>query len=220
MAAFTSMRGRFELCFLVGCMTALACGDASRERPGEYPSLPAAGAHQTPPAKTPSSDTSVELDAPHDAGTPNPPAVDASTSAGLDGSADAEPARDGSALAIHCGEIRMHDTTVEGRPDTFRGYGCTQRFESGRETIYTFRAPVACRVTATLSNLSTDLDLFALRAADPLTCEKVSSTPLDLQTIEQITFDAAAGSTRFLVVDGYAKSTGSYTLELSCACDG
>ncbi|HKP61526.1 MAG TPA: hypothetical protein VJV78_32575 [Polyangiales bacterium] len=113
----------------------------------------------------------------------------------------------------------MHDTNVEGRADAFRSYGCTQRSESGRETVYTFRSPTACRVTATLSKLSTDLDLFALRDADPSICEKVSSTPLDLQTIEQITFDAAAGSTRFLVVDGYAKSMGSYTLELSCACD-
>src|SRR5262245_34849515 len=125
MAACSSMPKQCELWFLVGCLTALACADASRERPDADPSPPGAGAgpvqpeaHQPAPPEEPSSNASVEHDVPNDAGAPNRPLPDASTSA-----AEAEPVRDGSALSIQCGDLRMHDTTVEGRADAFRGYG-------------------------------------------------------------------------------------------------
>jgi hypothetical protein len=49
-------------------------------------------------------------------------------------------------------------------------------------------------------------------------CTQASSTPLDLQQGERVSFDARAGSRHALVVDGYSGSAGSYALEVSCLC--
>jgi hypothetical protein len=164
-----------------------------------------------------------------DAGTASPQTADAHAFEQLDSSpaqqpdiqdsaVDTQPLGCQSTRPIRCGERVTHDTRVEGQADALRGYGCTQRALTGRETIYAFRTREACRVSARLDALQSDLDLFALDDCDPSSCKQASSTPRDLQIGEQLVFDAAASSTHVLVVDGYAGSAGTYDLVVDCLC--
>ncbi|WP_437985801.1 hypothetical protein [Sorangium sp. So ce117] len=134
---------------------------------------------------------------------------------GVDGAAD--PCR--GALPITCGDRLNHSTTTQGRANVWTGYDRTARAESGRETVYAFSSTTECIVVAKLENLATDLDLLLLSACDPIRSnEMASSTPLDLQTVETVSWTSAPGQTSYLVVDGYAGAEGSYTLSVDCAC--
>lgn len=134
---------------------------------------------------------------------------------GADGAAD--PC--GGALPIACGDRLNHSTTSQGRANVWSGYNLTARGESGRETVYTFSSTAECTVTANLDNLTTDLDLLLLSACDPIRSNAMaSSTPLDLQTVETVSWTSAPGQTFYVVVDGYAGAEGSYTISVDCAC--
>jgi hypothetical protein len=122
------------------------------------------------------------------------------------------------ALSIECGDSFNHSTLVQGRASQWFGYGRTARGETGRETVYAFQPTSDCSVSATLKNLTTDLDLLLLSECSPSANEAASSTPLDLQTVETLTWTNAADQTYYLVVDGYGGDEGSYTLEIYCAC--
>ncbi|WP_438035918.1 hypothetical protein [Sorangium sp. So ce204] len=125
----------------------------------------------------------------------------------------------GGALPITCGDRLNHSTTSQGRANVWTGYALTARAESGRETVYAFSSTTECMVVATLEDLATDLDLLLLSACDPFQSnEMASSTPLDLQTVETVSWTSAPGQTSYLVVDGYAGAEGSYTLSVDCAC--
>jgi hypothetical protein len=121
-------------------------------------------------------------------------------------------------LPLKCGDRVTHSTTVEGRANVWGGYNVTARAESGRETVYAFDAPDQCTVVATLKDLTADLDLLWLIGCDPSRNLKASSTPIDLQTVETITWSNVPGRTDYVVVDGYAGAEGSYTLEVDCTC--
>jgi hypothetical protein len=134
---------------------------------------------------------------------------------------------------LRCADRLAHSTTVQGRPNTWGGYNCTARADSGRETLYAFRSDQDCQVEVRLVDLTTDLDLFLLDC-DPTLCGSCSwspegfavpeicvSTPLDLQERqggEMFAFDALAGQVHGVVVDGYAQSEGTYTIEVDCVC--
>ncbi|WP_437535130.1 hypothetical protein WME79_12850 [Sorangium sp. So ce726] len=125
----------------------------------------------------------------------------------------------GVALPIACGDRLNHSTTSQGRANEWSGYDRTARAESGRETVYAFSSTAECTVTANLENLATDLDLLLLSACDPIRSnEMASSTPLDLQTVETVSWTSAPGQTFYVVVDGYAGAEGSYTLSVDCTC--
>jgi hypothetical protein len=146
------------------------------------------------------------------------PSPDANIDAALDAASDAAAFGCRNALPLQCGDRRIHSTTTHGLANEFSTYGCTQRAETGRETIYAFSSNASCRVSVRLSELQTDLDLFVLDACDVFMCTQSSSTPLDLQKGERVSFDAHAGSRHAIVVDGYSGSVGSYALEVSCLC--
>lgn len=122
------------------------------------------------------------------------------------------------ALPLKCGDRLTHSTTANGRANLWLGYNATARAESGRETVYAFDAAAACTVVATLKNLTTDLDLLLLTGCDPSRNTVASSTPIDLQTVETVSWMNVPGRTDYVVVDGYAGAEGSYTLEVDCAC--
>jgi hypothetical protein len=124
----------------------------------------------------------------------------------------------GDALPLACGARLDHSTIVQGRPDTWRGYSCTQRYLSGRETVYAFRTGDACRVSVRLKNLAEDLDVFLLGDCTSWNCTLASSTPLDIQDVETIAFPAEADRDYPVVVDGYDGAEGSYRLETDCLC--
>lgn len=134
---------------------------------------------------------------------------------GVDGGADACSV----ALPLTCGDRLNHSTVIQGRANMWLGYNRTARAESGRETIYAFHSPSECVVVANLKNLTTDLDLLLLSACDPISGNTMaSSTPLDLQTVETVSWTSLPGKISYVVVDGYAGAEGSYTLEVDCTC--
>jgi hypothetical protein len=136
--------------------------------------------------------------------------------AGVDGAAG--PC--GAALPLRCGDRLTHSTVIHGRANAWSSYDRTARLESGRETVYAFNATGTCSVVAQLEELTTDLDLLLLSACDPIRSNLVaSSIPLDLQTVETVKWTSAPGQTYYVVVDGYDKAEGSYTLRVDCTCN-
>jgi hypothetical protein len=138
------------------------------------------------------------------------------------------------ALPLRCGDRLAHSTTIQGQPNQWYGYNCTQRWEGGRETIYHFSSDQDCTVDVRLVDLTTDLDVFLVEC-DPGSCGgcasyfdeegwvnavECSSVPLDLQDsfVEAVSFNVVAGQGRAVVVDGYDYSEGTYTIEVDCAC--
>jgi len=112
-----------------------------------------------------------------------------------------------------CGGTHTYNNSSAGSTDVINyPYGCAAWYEGGPEYTYTFTAPAAGSVTATLSGMSVDLDVFVLSAAsgvcDPFACISAGET--------SATFTAAAGETYYIVVDGYNDATGAYTLKVTC----
>jgi hypothetical protein len=118
---------------------------------------------------------------------------------------------------ISCGQTAS-GTTVSAA-SRLSAYACDPRPESGPEAFYRFSTPTARNVTVTLSGFSGDLDLITIGASPSGSCDPVgrcigaSST---LAPTEQVTFAAGAGSSYFLVVDGYQGASSNFTLQVSC----
>jgi hypothetical protein len=124
------------------------------------------------------------------------------------------------ALPLECGDNLNDSTVTSGRANAWVGYGQSQRWEGGREVVYAFSTTSDCEVIVTLSNLTTDLDLFGLSTCDQGAGNfMASSTPLGLQTVETIRWTNQAGQTAYVVVDGYAGAQGSYSLAVACTCN-
>jgi hypothetical protein len=111
------------------------------------------------------------------------------------------------ALPLGCGDQLSHSTLIQGRPNQWSGYSCTQRLESGPEVLYAFRPNVSSEATVRLTALAADLDVFLLDACDSWACTTVGKS---------ITFRAEAGQTYSLAVDGYNGASGSYTITADC----
>lgn len=111
-------------------------------------------------------------------------------------------------IPLRCGDRLNHSTLVQGRPDAWSTYGCTARWMSGRESLYAFQADSARTVTVRLKNATADLMLLPMRTCAMMSC---ANTPGSSQS-----FTVEAGSTHYLVVDGYDGAEGSYTLEVDC----
>lgn len=135
---------------------------------------------------------------------------------------DASSGEDGGACGVastlQCGDRLDHHTLSQGRPNQWSAYSCSQKLESGPESIYAFGKREACQVGVRLTRLSVDLDLFALSARDPFACIAGSATPLDIQRGEFVTFDVATDSCTYLAVDGYVEASGTYRIEADCLC--
>jgi hypothetical protein len=67
---------------------------------------------------------------------------------------------------------------------------------------------VDCQATVRLTNVGIDLDLLLLDACDSWVCAAAGKS---------ITFQAEAGQTYSLVVDGYDGASGEYTIGADCA---
>jgi uncharacterized repeat protein (TIGR01451 family) len=116
------------------------------------------------------------------------------------------------ARSISCGES---DSANNGGPDStdlVDYYSCVDWEESGPEVGYAFVPDVSGQVSAVLSDLSADLDLFVLRD-DGGRCN--SEKCLAFGDTEA-TFEVSAGQTYYLVVDGFEGAVGNYTLTVDC----
>ncbi len=132
---------------------------------------------------------------------------------GCDGSCALEPVTTCQvAASIECGESKSSNTTASGSTDLLDSYSCSPWNESGPEYAYIFTAPTDSYVTATLSGLSADLDIFVIEdtgnGCDTGDCAEYGDT--------ETTFVALAGSTYYLVVDGFFGAQGPFSLRLQC----
>ena len=108
-----------------------------------------------------------------------------------------------------------------GAPTDVDQYSCFSWPTTGPEDVYAL-TPGAGPVTIDLTNLSADVDLIVTTdaggACDPASCIGSSGEPQT--TDEQVDFNAAAGTTYYVVVDGYNSATSTYSLAATCAGGG
>ena len=116
-------------------------------------------------------------------------------------------------LHISCGDRIDGDTS--NYVNYLQDYNCSSWNESGPETIYAFTLAAVdyYTVTATLSSMSADFDVFML-APDGCSTEECYSAA----SYSDISFSVSSvpSGTYYLAVDGYNGAVGTYTLELTC----
>jgi len=116
--------------------------------------------------------------------------------------------------SIGCADSVTADTTAAAASSSMDSYSCSSWDASGPELVYSFQATEACEATATLGSIATgqDLDVYVM--------ENVGSGCAADQCISfgnlSATWQATAGSTYYIAVDGYYGDAGSFTLELGC----
>ena len=104
-----------------------------------------------------------------------------------------------------------------GSTDLIDAYACTPYDQSGPEYAYTFVAPIDGDVKVALTGVSADLDLMILEAGAENQCLPANCVAAgDLEGDDSVTFTAKAGTTYYVVVDGYNGNEGSYSITLAC----
>lgn len=99
--------------------------------------------------------------------------------------------------------------TTVGASDLIDSYACIGWNETGPEKTYLFEPTYDGQVTATLSDLSDDMDIFVLEnSCDPDSCIAYGNTTTS--------FTAEAYKQYFIVVDGYNGAQGGFTVTLTC----
>lgn len=114
---------------------------------------------------------------------------------------------------VECGNTYRGDTRLTGTTDDVDRWSCATWDESGPEDIVTFVAPRNTRVTVRIFDHSVDLDVFILED-NGSGCVNTNCITHHNNTAS---FDAAAGSTYYFVIDGYMGVSGDYGLEISCS---
>jgi hypothetical protein len=87
-------------------------------------------------------------------------------------------------------------------------YSCVSWNESGGEVIYAITLSIQSSITATLSGLSADLDLFLVSSCSASSCVAYGDN--------SFTSAYLMPGTYYLVVDGYNGASGSFTLAVTC----
>ncbi|MCX6779064.1 MAG: hypothetical protein NTU97_02440, partial [Candidatus Magasanikbacteria bacterium] len=108
---------------------------------------------------------------------------------------------------ITCGESKIDNTLSYS--NMISGYDCAALDESGPEKAYIFTAETSGTITISLSNLGADMDVFVLE--DLCQANECLGWGNNSTTVQVV-----AGHTYYVVVDGFAGSSGSYTVSLNC----
>ncbi len=120
------------------------------------------------------------------------------------------------AATLSCGVPVAGSNDAAGSSTTVLSYGCTSYLYSGPEFAWSWTAALSEPVTLSMTGLSADLDLFVTEgtACAPTACVASSISPQSDD--EVVTFDAVAGTTYHLLVDGWEGATSAFQIELSC----
>ncbi|MBD3366916.1 MAG: hypothetical protein GF405_01925 [Candidatus Eisenbacteria bacterium] len=112
------------------------------------------------------------------------------------------------ALEVFCGDV-VSGTTIGG-PMNVTYYSCSGWDESGPEMVYfiDLPGPMNYDLTANISDLAVDLDVFILGSCDEDDCIAYGSATATAN-------DIPAG-TYYIVVDGYNGVEGDFTLSVDC----
>lgn len=109
------------------------------------------------------------------------------------------------AVPVACGGVYDGDNT--NAPDNVQSYSCVGWTESGGEIVYELTLGATYSVTALLSNMTADFDVFMLGSCDESDCLTYGDA--------SATYEYGAG-TWYIVVDGYSGATGTFTLTIDC----
>ena len=114
---------------------------------------------------------------------------------------------------LSCGDSLSASTLDPGATNAVDAYACSSWTETGPEIAWSFTASTSESVTAALSNIQSgeDLDIFVVQdsgACDAADCVASGNT--------EATFEAVAGATYHVVVDGYFGAAGTFDLALTC----
>ncbi len=136
-----------------------------------------------------------------------------------------------SPLPLTCGDRFAHSTIDQGHPDQYGAYACSARGYDGRESVYAFSTLDHCQVEVRIEDMAVDLNLFIAPGCDPSACSecipddsrmvmttRCSFSPIPAQDSEIVTFDAVAGESTTVIIDGYDQAQGSYTITAECTC--
>ena len=119
------------------------------------------------------------------------------------------------AWSLECGESDAWAVQNWGHTDLIDGYACNGFDYTGPEYTYVFVAPVSKSITVKLTEETSETDILVLSGGDgeclPDNCVEWG--------MSEVAFDAVAGETYFLVVDGWAGAGGAYTITVECPPD-
>ena len=113
-------------------------------------------------------------------------------------------------VGLGCDSFDTADTSGAGSTRDVSSYGCASWNASGPERAYVFVAPADLEVEVTLHS-EVELDLYVIEGGDqcrPDACMTYGDTGSR--------FSARAGSSYYVVVDGYLGAAGRYWLHLAC----
>ncbi|MFT7622601.1 MAG: hypothetical protein ACI9WU_001774 [Myxococcota bacterium] len=117
------------------------------------------------------------------------------------------------AWTLGCGGFDTWNTGGFGSTKVVSSYSCSTDDFPGGEYTYLFEAPFDATITVTLSNEDTITDILILEQSadgcDPGACVATG--------FSSSTFEATAGTTYYLVVDGFLDAEGAYTINVECA---
>jgi len=99
-----------------------------------------------------------------------------------------------------------------GSHDRVERYACNNYTYDGPEYVYTYVAEDTGPVTVTVTDDTEDLDIIVLED-EGLGCNPASCVNWGF---EDVTFEATAGTTYYLVVDGWLGAVADYDLVFSC----
>ena len=109
------------------------------------------------------------------------------------------------------------DGSTVGQTNDVQDYSCTTLTESGPEYVYQFLTTTNVTATVDLTNMSSDLDLFAIDdqagECDPSNCLTDSVGVGD----ESIVLNPAGAHIYYLSVDGFAGNSGTYHIAATCS---
>jgi len=125
-----------------------------------------------------------------------------------DGSAARDSLDCSLATVVECGADSILSSNASGQTNVSI-YGCSSWLEDGPEVVYALHILFpGTEMTASLSGMTADLDLFLLTACDPDSCVVYGN--------ESIGYTFARAGTYYLVVDGYYGAVSNYELTIDC----
>ena len=111
-------------------------------------------------------------------------------------------------VPVECGDVITNSNI--GLPNNVDFYSCSGWNEAGGEAIHQLTIPegVCLEVTATISDMSADLDVFILGSCDENDCLAYGNTVAATSCLEPGTY--------YIVVDGYNGAESDFTLTVDC----
>ncbi len=118
--------------------------------------------------------------------------------------------------SLACGESDNWANYNFGSTNVIGDYDCNGFGYDAPEYTYVFVAPVSKTITVKLTEETAETDILVLTAGSEGECLPENCVGWGLSSVS---FEAVAGQTYYLVVDGFAGAEGSYTITVECPPD-